>query len=295
MLDEIRGFVVKNKIWFIICGIIFAMFGAVVAALISLYFLIAVAVGLIVAVLPGLIQEHQEYYTAIKNINAQIRECNKRLEIGRERIKNLNKQISALNKIKNLTEYKKQVKQIITADYIDKLGTGFYLSSDSFSITTTNIGPGSQLHLEYFKSIKDQDLCSVLFDEFNDNDYRGDTDTLQFIQIYFSYINLNTINSNYEIAIRGNIEALFEVLTGSKYEDVQLKKDKDLGIMPLVQFASWFDGGQGHHNVRKAYCEKVISHAINSYKEILNYSCQNQGSPKSNVDDIFDFGEGQRP
>ena len=132
------------------------------------------------------------------------------------------------------------------------------------------------MHLEYFKSIKDQNSCSVLFDKFNDNDYRGDTETLWFIQIYFSYINLNTIISNYEIAIRGNIEALFEVLTGSKYEDVQLKKDKDLGIMPLLQFASWFDGGQGRHNVRKAYCEKVISHAINSYKEILNYSCQIQ-------------------
>ena len=276
MFDEIKDFIAKHKIWFIIGGIICAMFGAVMTALISLYFLIAVAVGLIVAVLPGLIQEHQEYYTAIKNINAQIRECNKRLEIGRERIKDLNKQISALNKIKNLTEYKKQVKQIITADYIDKLGTDFYLRSDGFSIKTTNIGPGSQLHLEYFKSIKDQNSCSVLFDKFNDNDYRGDTETLWFIQIYFSYINLNTIISNYEIAIRGNIEALFEVLTGSKYEDVQLKKDKDLGIMPLLQFASWFDGGQGRHNVRKAYCEKVISHAINSYKEILNYSCQTQ-------------------
>ena len=50
MFDEIRDFVVKNKIWVIICGIIFAVAGAVLAALISLYFLIAVAVGLIVVV-----------------------------------------------------------------------------------------------------------------------------------------------------------------------------------------------------------------------------------------------------
>ncbi|MBQ9491301.1 MAG: hypothetical protein IJU86_00790 [Firmicutes bacterium] len=285
MFDEIKDFVGKNKLWFIIGGIVVVIVGAVLAALISLYFLIVLAVGLIVAVLPGLIQEHQEYYTAIKNINAKIRECNKKLEIGKERIKNLNKQISALNKIKNLTEYKKQVKQIITADYIDKLGTDFYLSSDSFSITTS-IGPGSQLYLKYCKSIKDQDLCSVLFDEFNDDEgYRGDTGTLLFIKIYFSYINLDTIISNYEIAIRGNIEALFEVLTGSKYEDVQPNKDNDLGIMPLLQFASWFKGGHGHHNVRKAYCEKVISHAINS---LLNYSCQNQELPKSEGA-TFDF------
>ena len=53
MFDEIRDFVVKNKIWFIICGIIFALAGAVMTALISLYFLIAVAVGVIVAVASG--------------------------------------------------------------------------------------------------------------------------------------------------------------------------------------------------------------------------------------------------
>ena len=62
MFDEIRDFVAKHKIWFIIVGIICAMFGAVMAALISLYFLIAVAVGLIIAVVSGLNNQSLEDY-----------------------------------------------------------------------------------------------------------------------------------------------------------------------------------------------------------------------------------------
>ena len=63
MFDEIKDFIAKNKIWFIICGIIFALAGAVMTALISLYFLIAVAVGVIVSVVSGFMKnkEIKEY------------------------------------------------------------------------------------------------------------------------------------------------------------------------------------------------------------------------------------------
>ena len=75
MFDEIRDFVGKNKIWFIICGIIFAVAGAILAALISLYFLIAVAVGLIVSVVSGLVKnkEIKEYKQQTIVTNGNIR------------------------------------------------------------------------------------------------------------------------------------------------------------------------------------------------------------------------------
>ena len=62
MLERIKDFVGKNKIWFIIGGIIFAVAGAVLACLVSLYFLIAVAVGVIVAFVSGLNNQSLEKY-----------------------------------------------------------------------------------------------------------------------------------------------------------------------------------------------------------------------------------------
>ena len=283
MFDEIKDFIAKHKIWFIICGIICAMFGAVMAALISLYFLIAVAVGLIVAVLPGLMQQPQEYYEAIQQINTKIKVYDKNVNIVMERRNELNQKIRKIDKIQTVDEYKNAVKQIITTDYIDSLSTGFYAVDNSFTDTIKNTAPDFTLRVEYEKKIK-YDSCDILLNDFRSGEIRGNECVLFFIKQYFALINLNTISSNYKIAIRGNVEALFEVLTGEEYGSADVHDDREFS--PLQKFNNLFTGGFGSYLVRKAYCEKIIKYACDTYNKTANR--ENGNAPQYKRSSIYE-------
>ena len=134
MFDEIKDFIAKHKFWFIIGGIICAMFGAVLAALISLYFLIAVAVGLIVAVVSGFMKNKEikgyEQQTTVTNGNIRPgsypkNENQKTYDPEDDKLNDQNEVAPPISTLtpdnKELEEYKKEARERITKEYVQGL------------------------------------------------------------------------------------------------------------------------------------------------------------------------------
>ena len=262
MFDEIRDFVGKNKIWFIICGIIFAVAGAILAALISLYFLIAVAVGLIVSVVSGLVKnkEIKEYKQQTIVTNGNIRPGsypkNENQKIYDQKDNMLYNQNEAAPPISTLTpdnkeldEYKKEARKRITKEYVQRL-----LKS-----------------VEQREEItKSQNMCSSLIKE-NGFRFRGDCDALNIIKSHFSTIEIKNISKNFETAIRGDIEVLFEVLTGVEWSKAEHTSNTLYKLAEELNFAAQ---GYGNHNFSKCFFEHTILCACALYKnrKLMKYS-----------------------
>ena len=249
MFDEIKDFIAKHKIWFIICGIIFALAGAVMAALISLYFLIAVAVGLIVAVASGFMKNKEikgyEQQTTVRKeemtpgLSSQ-HENQKIYDLENDKLDAQNaaappiSETPNLENNKELEEYKKEARKRITKEYVQELLTS----------------------VEKSKKINEsEDMCSSLFKK-NGFKSRGDTDAFDIIKSHFSTIEIKNISKNFETAIRGDIEVLFEVLTGCEYEtagDIGKRLAADLKFQAR---------GMGFHDFSKCFFEHTILCAL---------------------------------
>ena len=251
MFDEIRDFVVKNKIWFIIGGIICAMFGAVMAALISLYFLIAVAVGLIIAVVSGLVKNKEIKGYESNTITEKKEETpdllhrfenQKTDDLENNKLHDQNAAVPPISETpipqnnEELEEYKKEARERITEKYVQGL----------LEIV--------EKHKEINES---EDMCSSLIQD-NGFSYRGDKDTLNIIKTHFNKIKIENINKSQspEVMIRGDIEVLFEVLTGCEYEQA------DENSKYLVKSLKFNPKGYGNHNFRKCFFEHTILCAL---------------------------------
>ena len=251
MFDEIKDFIAKHKIWFIIGGIICAMFGAVMAALISLYFLIAVAVGLIVAVASGLVKNKEikgyEPNTIIekKYETPDLLYRFKNPKVHEQENNVLYNQDGAEPPVstpipdnKELEEYKNEARNHITKEYVQGL-----LKS-----------------VEEGKEINDnQDMYSSLFKK-NGFGPRGDGDAFNIIKTHFGKMKIKDVNQNPQVIIRGDIEALFEVLTGCEYKTADYTK-KELAVG--FQFKT---DGYGRHYFSKCFFEHTILCALEIYK-----------------------------
>ncbi len=253
MFDEVRDFVAKNKIWFIICGIIFALAGAVMTALISLYFLIAVAVGLIIAVVSGLVKNKEikgyEPNTIIEKKketpdllhrfeNQKVHEQENNVLYNQDGAAPPISETPNLENNQELDEYKKEARKRITKEYVQKL-----LKSVE----------------QQEKITKSQNMCSSLI-KGNGFGVRGDSDALNIIKMHFSTIEIKNISKNFETAIRGDIEVLFEVLTGCEYETAS---DIRRGLAVGFQFKA---KGHGIHKLSKCFFEHTILCALEIYK-----------------------------
>ena len=251
MFDEIKDFIAKHKIWFIIGGIICAMFGAVMAALISLYFLIAVAVGLIVAVVSGLVKNKEIKGYESNTITEKKEETPDLLyrfedqKVHEQENNVLYNQDGAAPPIsetpipqnnEELEEYKKEARERITEKYVQGL----------LEIV--------EKHKEINES---EDMCSSLIQD-NGFGCRGDEDTLNIIKTHFNKIKIENINKSQspEVMIRGDIEVLFEVLTGCEYEQA------DKNSKYLVKSLKFNPKGHGNHNFRKCFFEHTILCAL---------------------------------
>ena len=215
MFDEIRDFVVKNKIWFISGGIICAMFGAVMAALISLYFLIAVAVGLIVAVVSGLVKNNDKLHDQ----NAAASPIS---------------EIPNLENNQELEKYKKEARQRITKKYVQELDKS--VNSDV---------------------IENNSNGSILIQNHGFNG-RGTGNVFDLIQKHFYHIDLDKCS---EIIIRGDIEVLFEVLTGVDYNEADEQEDYYIKKEMNIE-----ESGHGNHCFGKCFFEHTILCACALYK-----------------------------
>ena len=254
MFDEIKDFIAKNKIWFIICGIIFALAGAVMTALISLYFLIAVAVGVIVSVVSGFmknkeIKEYKQQTIMTKgNITPGSYPKNENQKIYDPENNKLHDQNEAAPPISTLTpdnkeldEYKKEARKRITKEYVQRL-----LKS-----------------VEQWEEITEsQNMCSSLIKE-NWFGFRGNGDAFNIIKSHFSTIEIKNISKNFETAIRGDIEVLFEVLTGVEWSKAEYMSGIFYGLAEELNFAAQ---GQGHHGFSKCFFEHTILCALEIYK-----------------------------
>ena len=249
MFDEIRDFVGKNKLWFIIGGIVVVIVGAVLAALISLYFLIMVAVGLLVAVVSGLVKNKEmkgyEQQTTVRKeemmpgLSSQ-HENQKIYDLENDKLDAQNaaappiSETPNLENNKELEEYKKEARKRITKKYVQELLTS----------------------VEKSKKINEsEDMCSSLFKK-NGFKSRGDTDAFDIIKSHFSTIEIKNISKNFETAIRGDIEVLFEVLTGCEYEtagDIGKRLAADLKFQAR---------GMGFHDFSKCFFEHTILCAL---------------------------------
>lgn len=256
MFDEIRDFVVKNKIWVIICGIIFAVAGAVLAALISLYFLIAVAGGLIVAVVSGLVKNKEikgyEPNTIIEKKyetpdllyrfkNPKVHEQENNVLYNQDGAAPPISETPNLENNKELEEYKKEARKRITKEYVQRL-----LKSVEQQEEIT----------------KSQNMCSSLIKK-NGFGLRGDDDALNIIKMHFDQIKIEDISENPEIIMRANIEVLFEVLTGVEWSKAECKCTNTYGLANELNFKA---SGQGNHSFSKCFFEHTILCALEIYK-----------------------------
>ena len=247
MFDEIRDFVVKNKIWFIIGGIICAMFGAVMAALISLYFLIAVAVGLIVAVVSGLVKNKEIKGYESNTITEKKEETPDLLyrfedqKVHEQENNVLYNQDGAAPPIsetpipqnnEELEEYKKEARERITEKYVQELDKS--VNSDV---------------------IENNSNGSILIQNHGFNG-RGTGKVFDLIQKHFYHIDLDKCS---EIIIRGDIEVLFEVLTGVDYNEADEQEDYYIKI-------NIEESGHGNHCFGKCFFEHTILCACALYK-----------------------------
>ena len=254
MFDEIKDFIAKHKIWFIIVGIIFAMFGAVMAALISLYFLIAVAVGLIVAVASGLVKNKEmkgyepntiieKKYEAPSSYSKNENQKTYALENGKPY--NQNEAAPPISTLtlddKELEKYKKEAKNHITKEYVQ----GLLKSVEQQEEIT-----------------KSQNMCSSLIKK-NGFGVRGDDDALNIIKMHFDQIKIEDISENPEIIMRANIEVLFEVLTGVEWSKAECKCTNTYGLANELNFKA---SGQGNHSFSKCFFEHTILCALEIYK-----------------------------
>ena len=249
MFDKIKDFVGKNKLWFIIGGIVVVIVGAVLAALISLYFLIMVAVGLLVAVVSGLVKNKEmkgyEPNTIIEEKGKtpgsySENENQKTYDLENDKLDAQNaaappiSETPNLENNKELEEYKKEARKRITKKYVQELLTS----------------------VEKSKKINEsEDMCSSLFKK-NGFKSRGDTDAFDIIKSHFSTIEIKNISKNFETAIRGDIEVLFEVLTGCEYEtagDIGKRLAADLKFQAR---------GMGFHDFSKCFFEHTILCAL---------------------------------
>ena len=254
MFDEIKDFVGKNKFWFIIGGIIFAVAGAVMAGLISLYFLIAVAVGLIVSVVSGLVknkemkQYEQQKIIAKKGETPDLLhrfENQKTYDPENDKLHDQNEAAPPISTLtpdnKELEEYKKEARKRITKEYVQRL-----LKSVE----------------QREKITKSQNMCSSLIKE-NGFGFRGNGDAFNIIKSHFSTIEIKNISKNFETAIRGDIEVLFEVLTGVEWSKAEYMSGIFYGLAEELNFAAQ---GQGHHGFSKCFFEHTILCALEIYK-----------------------------
>ncbi|MBQ9491300.1 MAG: TRIC cation channel family protein [Firmicutes bacterium] len=247
MFDEIRDFVVKNKIWFIICGIIFAVAGAVLAGSISLYFLIAVAVGLIVAVVSGLVKNKEiKGYEPNKIIEKKYEilcsySKNENQKVHEQENNVLYNQGGAAPPIptptpdnEELEKYKKEARNRITEKYVQELDKS----------ANSDVG-------------ENKSKGSILIQNHGLNG-RGTGKVLDLIQEHFYHIDLDKCS---EIIIRGDIEVLFEVLTGVAYNNAD--EQKDYCIKKGINIE---ESGHGNHSFGKCFFEHTILCACALYK-----------------------------
>ena len=249
MFDEIRDFVGKNKLWFIIGGIVVVIVGAVLAALISLYFLIMVAVGLLVAVVSGLVKNKEmkgyEPNTIIEEKGKtpgsySENENQKTYDLENDKLDAQNaaappiSETPNLENNKELEEYKKEARKRITKEYVQELDNSVH-----------------------FDASKNGSKGSILIQ--NHGFYgRGSGRVFHLIQEHFYRINLDKCS---EIIIRGDIEVLFEVLTGVDYNKAD--EDKNYDIESKMEIVV---GGQGNHGCGKCFFEHTILCACALYK-----------------------------
>ena len=252
MFDEIKDFIAKHKFWFIIGGIICAMFGAVLAALISLYFLIAVAVGLIVAVVSGFMKNKEikgyEQQTTVTNGNIRPgsypkNENQKTYDPEDDKLNDQNEVAPPISTLtpdnKELEEYKKEARERITKEYVQGL--------------LKIVEEGKKIN-------ESENMCSSLFKE-NGLALRGDTDALNIIKTHFAKRELKDISQNPQVIIRGDIEVLFEVLTG-----IEWNKATWQAKYKLVDKFDFQARGQGNHKFSKCFFEHTILCALAIYK-----------------------------
>ena len=90
---------------------------------------------------------------------------------------------------------------------------------------------------------------------------RGDTDALNIIKTHFAKRELKDISQNPQVIIRGDIEVLFEVLTG-----IEWNKATWQAKYKLVDKFDFQARGQGNHKFSKCFFEHTILCALAIYK-----------------------------
>ncbi len=258
MLNKIRDFICRYRFWVYLGGFILLIIGASLAGWVSSYFLIVVVVGLIAIAGSILVKNKEEKDRPKGNVIEGAKTSESHLENTNQGIYTLkndtqyNPDQAALpisntsttptwENNKELEAYKKEARKKITQKYVQRLLTS----------------------VENKEKINEsKDMCSNLFKE-NGTGVRGDTDAFNIIKMHFDQIKIEDISENPEIIMRGDIEVLFEILTGVEWSKAEYMSGTFYGLAKELNFAAQ---GQGHHNFSKCFFEHTILCALAIYK-----------------------------
>ena len=275
MLERIKDFVGKNKIWFIIGGIIFALAGLIMVFVASLYFLIAVAVGVIVSVLSGFMknkeikgyepntiiekkEETPDLFHRFENQKTDDPE-NDKLHDKNEAAPPIFETQTTPDPKNNqeLKEYKKEARKRITEKYVQELNKSVN-----------------------FDASENESKGSILIQRHGFNG-RGTGKVFDLIKEHFYRINLDKCS---EIIIRGDIEVLFEVLTGVDYNEANEQKNYCIKEEMNIKVP-----GHGTHSFGKCFFEHTILCACALYKNQNLLKFDSLASEQKNKLDVIEY------